>query len=325
MGIRQSNVKNRHRNLRRYTICSASAILGFAGFTTDAPAAPITFTAGTTVTADSEVLNGGVLHTAFNGSNSAQTVNGVLFSGANSTTAWGSNLAWTGLNGANTSAFDDGGWGAFDADNTREVFTKVPFADHNAMIDPSSADITARILEAIASVGMDADAPWLRQALNYVWNDQLPDGAWFGRWGVNYLYGTWQVIQGLTKFGISTQDSRLQRGARWLMSKQQPCGGWGETPATYDDPSLRGTGTPTASQTAWAILGLVAAGQAQSDSVKRGIRFLIDSQQGDGSWIEEEFTGTGFPRVFYLRYHYYRIYFPLMALARYRAAVSASR
>lgn len=215
----------------------------------------------------------------------------------------------------------DGGWGAFDADNTREIYTKVPFADHNAMIDPSSADITARILEAAASIGLNREEPWLQKALQYVWDDQAEDGAWFGRWGVNYIYGTWQVLQGLTKFGISPQDSRLQRGAHWLISKQQSCGGWGETPATYDDPSLRGTGTPTASQTAWALLGLIAAGRAQSDAVTRGVQFLLDRQQSDGSWIEPEFTGTGFPRVFYLRYHYYRIYFPLMALSRYRAAL----
>ncbi len=215
----------------------------------------------------------------------------------------------------------DGGWGAFDADNIREAFTKVPFADHNAMIDPSSADISARILEAAASIGLDAREPWQLKALDYVWNDQQHDGAWFGRWGVNYIYGTWQVLQGLVKYGISPQDSRLQRGVQWLISKQQACGGWGETPATYDNPQLRGTGTPTASQTAWALLGLIAAGRADSPAVTRGIQFLLDHQQPDGSWIEAEFTGTGFPRVFYLRYHYYRIYFPLMALSRYRAAL----
>lgn len=213
----------------------------------------------------------------------------------------------------------DGGWGAFDADNTRHVFTKVPFADHNAMIDPSSADISARILEAAAYVGADPQSPWLQKALAYVWSDQQPDGAWFGRWGVNYIYGTWQVLQGLTKFGISPSDSRLQRGAKWLIEHQQQCGGWGETPATYDDPSLRGTGTPTASQTAWAILGLLAAGHGNSMAVERGVRFLLERQNPDGTWDEPEFTGTGFPRVFYLRYHYYRIYFPLMALSRYAA------
>lgn len=218
----------------------------------------------------------------------------------------------------------NGGWGAFDVDNTREVFTKVPFADHNAMIDPSSADITARILEAFAGVTPERDLPCMLKSLKYIWSDQCDDGAWFGHWGVNYIYGTWQVIQGLTRFGISPQDSRLQRGAAWLIAKQQPCGGWGETPASYDDPSLRGTGKPTASQTAWAILGLVSAGQADSEAVRRGVQFLIDTQQADGGWNEPEFTGTGFPRVFYLRYHYYRIYFPLMALSRYQTAITSA-
>jgi squalene-hopene/tetraprenyl-beta-curcumene cyclase len=220
----------------------------------------------------------------------------------------------------------DGGWGAFDADNTRELFTKVPFADHNAMIDPSTADITARILEACGGLNLASSAPgdWLQRALEFVWKDQCPDDAWFGRWGVNYLYGTWQVIQGLTRFGVSVDHPRLQAAADWLVEKQQPCGGWGETPASYDDPSLRGTGTPTASQTAWALLGLLAAGRAGSDAVARGIQFLLERQQPDGSWQEEEFTGTGFPRVFYLRYHYYRINFPLMALARYHAQTEAA-
>jgi squalene-hopene/tetraprenyl-beta-curcumene cyclase len=219
----------------------------------------------------------------------------------------------------------DGGWGAFDADNTRELFTKVPFADHNAMIDPSTADITARVLEGFAGINLTAGPgrEWLQRALDFVWQDQCPDHAWFGRWGVNYLYGTWQVIQGLVRYGIDPRDPRLQNAADWLIDKQQPCGGWGETPATYDDPSLRGTGTPTASQTAWALLGLIAAGRANTDAAARGVQFLIDTQQPDGGWHEPEFTGTGFPRVFYLRYHSYRIYFPLMALARYRHATTA--
>ncbi len=217
----------------------------------------------------------------------------------------------------------DGGWGAFDADNTREVFTKVPFADHNAMIDPSTADITARVLEGLAYAGLKRNGDWLERALEFVWNDQQSDHAWFGRWGVNYLYGTWQVLQGLVQFGISADDPRLQRGADWLVAKQQECGGWGETPQTYDDPGLRGQGLPTASQTAWAVLGLLAAGRADDPSTRRGIEFLMRTQQPDGGWTEPEFTGTGFPRVFYLRYHYYPIYFPLMALARYRKAIGA--
>lgn len=218
----------------------------------------------------------------------------------------------------------DGGWGAFDADNTREVFTKVPFADHNAMIDPSTADITARVLESFACLKLPADQPWMQKALQFVWNDQQPDHCWFGRWGVNYLYGTWQVLVGLTQLGIPASDPRLQRAAAWLKSKQQACGGWGETPQSYDDPSLRGTGIPTASQTAWAVLGLIAAGEAPSETCRRGIEFLLDTQQPDGTWHETEFTGTGFPRVFYLRYHLYRHYFPLMALGRYAAAMKSA-
>jgi squalene-hopene/tetraprenyl-beta-curcumene cyclase len=217
----------------------------------------------------------------------------------------------------------DGGWGAFDADNTREVFTKVPFADHNAMIDPSTADITARVLESFACLKLPADQPWIQQALNFVWRDQQPDHCWFGRWGVNYIYGTWQVLVGLTQLGVPATDQRLRRAVDWLKSKQHACGGWGETPQTYDDPSLRGTGIPTASQTAWAVLGLIAAGEAASDACRRGIQFLLDTQQPDGTWDEAEFTGTGFPRVFYLRYHLYRHYFPLMALGRYLRATAA--
>ncbi len=218
----------------------------------------------------------------------------------------------------------DGGWGAFDADNTREVFTKVPFADHNAMIDPSTADITARVLESFACLKLPADQPWMQKALNFVWNDQQPDHAWFGRWGVNYIYGTWQVLVGLTQLGIPATDQRLRCAANWLKSKQQSCGGWGETPQSYDDPSLRGTGVPTASQTAWAVLGLIAADEADSEACQKGIEFLLDTQQPDGTWHETEFTGTGFPRVFYLRYHLYRHYFPLMALGRYATALSST-
>jgi len=224
----------------------------------------------------------------------------------------------------------DGGWGAFDADNTREVFTKVPFADHNAMIDPSTSDITARVLEGLASVGAAeytesgrhaATLSFMERALEFIWRDQQPDDCWFGRWGVNYIYGTWQVLQGLTKLGISPFDHRLQRAADWLTMTQQASGGWGETAGSYDDPILRGRGPVTASQTAWAVLGLIAAGRADSPPCHRGIEYLLSTQQSDGSWLETEFTGTGFPRVFYLRYHYYRIYFPLMALARYREAL----
>jgi squalene-hopene/tetraprenyl-beta-curcumene cyclase len=217
----------------------------------------------------------------------------------------------------------DGGWAAFDVDIDNEVLTKVPFADHNAMLDPSCADITARILELLGALGYSAEHPAAKRALDYLWRTQEPQGCWYGRWGVNYIYGTWQVLQGLESLGCATDDSRLQRAADWLEAVQQPCGGWGESCRSYDDPSTMGQGDPTASQTAWALLGLIAAGRAQASSVARGIQYLTATQRPDGSWDEAAFTGTGFPRVFYLRYHLYRIYFPLMALARYQAAVGA--
>jgi squalene-hopene/tetraprenyl-beta-curcumene cyclase len=217
----------------------------------------------------------------------------------------------------------NGGWGAFDADNDRELLTKVPFADHNAMIDPATGDISARVLEAFAGLGLPAELPAIQRALTFIWADQEEDYAWFGRWGVNYIYGTWQVIVGMVEMGISPTDARIRRAADWLKSKQQECGGWGETVATYDDPSQRGTGEVTASQTAWAVLGLMAAGEVRSEAVSRGIEYLLSTQAADGTWAELQFTGTGFPRVFYLRYHFYPLYFPLMALARYRTATAS--
>ena len=210
----------------------------------------------------------------------------------------------------------DGGWGAFDRDNDREIYTQVPFADHNAMIDPSTADLTSRVLEMFGAFGMTAQHPLAVRALDFIWKNQEEDHCWVGRWGINYLYGTWQVLVGLAAIGIPAGDPRVRRAVAWLKAHQQESGGWGETPATYDDPRLRGTGTPTASQTAWALMGLCAAGELNSPAVEAGLRFLLDTQNDDGSWDEPEFTGTGFPRVFYLRYHLYRIYFPLMALGR---------
>lgn len=211
----------------------------------------------------------------------------------------------------------DGGWGAFDRDNAREVFTQVPFADHNAMIDPSTADLTARMLEMFSYLGLSADHPALRRALKFVWDDQDPENCWYGRWGVNYIYGTWQSLVGLTRIGVPLTDARVRRAANWLKTVQQENGGWGETPRSYDDPSLKGQGPVTASQTAWAILGLISAGEGESESVQRGIEFLLNTQNDDGTWNEDSWTGTGFPRVFYLKYHLYRISFPLMALSRY--------
>lgn len=211
----------------------------------------------------------------------------------------------------------DGGWGAFDLDNNRELFTRVPFADHNAMIDPSTPDLTARCLEMFAEIGIPGNHPRVRAGIDYLWRVQEADGSWYGRWGVNYIYGTWQALVGLSKIGVPHDDPRIRRAVEWLKTVQQECGGWGETPGSYNDPALRGQGEPTASQTAWALLGLMAAGEVESDSVQRGISYLLDTQHADGTWSEEAFTGTGFPKVFYLKYHLYRVYFPLMALARY--------
>lgn len=210
----------------------------------------------------------------------------------------------------------DGGWGAFDRDNDREIFTRVPFADHNAMIDPSTADLTARMLEMYAGLGMTVDHAIARRALDFIWREQEYDHCWFGRWGVNYIYGTWQTLVGLAAIGIPTNDPRVRKAVEWFKTTQQETGGWGETPRSYDDPSLRGRGTPTASQTAWALMGLLAGGEADSPAVDAAVQFLLDTQRDDGTWDEEPFTGTGFPRVFYLKYHLYRTYFPLMALSR---------
>jgi squalene-hopene/tetraprenyl-beta-curcumene cyclase len=209
----------------------------------------------------------------------------------------------------------DGGWGAFDRDNDAEFLCHVPFADHNAMIDPSTPDLTGRVLEALGRLGYRATHPAVAGGIAYLRRTQEIDGAWYGRWGVNYIYGTWQVLVGLAAVGLPPDDPMVRRAAVWLQRHQLPCGAWGESAATYDHPELRGEGPPTASQTAWAILGLMSAGLVRSDSVKRGVDWLLAQQLADGTWHEDEFTGTGFPRVFYLKYHYYRVYFPLLALA----------
>jgi squalene-hopene/tetraprenyl-beta-curcumene cyclase len=218
---------------------------------------------------------------------------------------------------------DDGGWGAFDRNNNRRFLCYVPFADHNAMIDPSTPDLTGRVLEALGKLGRRTGDPAVDRAVAYLRKTQEPDGSWFGRWGVNHVYGTWQSLTGLTAVGVPTDDHAVVAGANWLLACQQSCGGWGESPDSYADRRCRGMGPPTASQTAWAVLGLLAAGLERHPAVTRGIRFLLERQQRDGTWYEPEFTGTGFPRVFYLRYHYYPIYFPLMALSRWAMSAAA--
>lgn len=216
----------------------------------------------------------------------------------------------------------DGGWGAFDRDNNRQFLCYVPFADHNAMIDPSTPDVTGRVLEALGRLGFRQGNPAVDRAIGFLRVTQEADGSWFGRWGVNYVYGTWQVLAGLARVGVPPDDPAVVAGANWLLAHQQPCGGWGESADSYADPRLRGQGPPTASQTAWAVMGLLAAGLENHPAVARGVRFLIERQRLDGTWEEPEFTGTGFPRVFYLRYHYYPMYFPLMALSQWAATAA---
>jgi squalene-hopene/tetraprenyl-beta-curcumene cyclase len=217
----------------------------------------------------------------------------------------------------------DGGWGAFDRDNDAAFLCHVPFADHNAMIDPSTPDITARVLEMLGGFGYRGDSPIVAKALKFLRRTQEPDGAWYGRWGVNYIYGTWQTLVGLRAVDVPLNDPMVQRGGDWLVRCQQPDGGWGESADSYDAPELRGQGPSTASQTAWALLGLIAAGRNSDTATRRGVDYLLKTQRTDGRWDEPQFTGTGFPRVFYLRYHMYPIYFPLLALSVYRRRTSA--
>jgi squalene-hopene/tetraprenyl-beta-curcumene cyclase len=217
----------------------------------------------------------------------------------------------------------NGGWASFDKDNTRMVFQNIPFADHNAMLDPPTVDITGRVLEMLAAYGVTGDDKRIKRAIKFILNEQEPDGSWFGRWGVNYIYGTMLVLRGLQAMGVDHHEPYVQQGADWLRMVQNSDGGWGESCGSYDDATTRGIGPSTPSQTAWAIMGLLAAGDTRSESVQRGILYLLEKQRPDGHWDEDQYTGTGFPRVFYLAYHLYRDYFPLIALSTYARDFSA--
>jgi squalene-hopene/tetraprenyl-beta-curcumene cyclase len=213
----------------------------------------------------------------------------------------------------------DGGWGAFDADNTRTLCTKLPFCDFGEVIDPPSADVTAHVVEALAAEGL-ADGVACRRGVQWLLAAQEPDGSWFGRWGANYVYGIGGVVPALIAAGIPADALCIRRAIRWLEQHQNDDGGWGEDLRSYDNRAWAGRGESTASQTAWALLALLAADQRSSDAVERGVRWLCETQRPDGSWDEPQFTGTGFPGDFYINYHLYRMVFPITALGRYLEA-----
>ncbi|WP_068071858.1 squalene--hopene cyclase [Novosphingobium lentum] len=223
-------------------------------------------------------------------------------------------LEWTvGLQSAN------GGWGAFDADNDNDYLNNLPFADHGALLDPPTADVSARVVSLLAQLGESNDSGRMKAALVYLEREQEADGSWFGRWGVNHVYGTWSVLCALGRAGIDRDTPMVARAVEWLNAIQNADGGWGESCDSYALSRKQHTPAPsTASQTAWAVLGLMAVGEVASPAVERGIGWLTDHQAEDGLWGQEMYTGGGFPRVFYLRYHGYPRYFPVWALARYR-------
>jgi squalene-hopene/tetraprenyl-beta-curcumene cyclase len=209
-----------------------------------------------------------------------------------------------------------GGWGAFDADNTSRLCAALPFCDFGEVTDPPSADVTAHAVEMLADEPA-ADLGQLRDGIAWLRAEQDPDGSWFGRWGANHVYGTGAVVPALVAAGIGADDPSVARAVGWLERHQNDDGGWGEDLRSYSDPAAVGRGASTASQTAWALLALLAANRRDSDAVRRGVGFLVDTQRSDGTWDENLYTGTGFPGDFYINYHLYRLTFPLMALGRY--------
>jgi squalene-hopene/tetraprenyl-beta-curcumene cyclase len=213
----------------------------------------------------------------------------------------------------------NGGWGAFDADNTSEYLNHIPFADHGALLDPPTADVTARCASMLAQLGSDADRRALDAALDFLRHTQEANGSWHGRWGMNYIYGTWSALCAFNAAGVSPQAPEIRRAVKWLEFMNNPDGGWGEHGSSYELDYRGHLPAPsTASQTAWALLGLMAAGEVDNPVVGRGIDYLLRTNAATGHWPEPHFTATGFPRVFYLRYHGYSKFFPLWALARYR-------
>ena len=226
------------------------------------------------------------------------------------------------LNWIATMQCKPGGWAAFDLDNDQEWLNAVPYGDLKAMIDPNTADVTARVLEMLGVCNLSIQPNNLERSLDYLLKEQETEGCWFGRWGVNYIYGTSGVLSALALINPLKYAGNINRGVNWLVKVQNADGGWGETCFSYNDPNLKGKGDSTASQTAWALIGLISAGEAMGklalDSIEKGINYLLETQKSDGTWDEIYFTGTGFPCHFYLKYHLYQQYFPLMALGKYQ-------
>jgi len=219
----------------------------------------------------------------------------------------------------------NGGWASFDADNTHYYLNHIPFADHGALLDPPTSDVSARCLGFLAQIGYAADHRACTRSIEYLRREQERDGSWFGRWGTNYIYGTWSVLSALNAAGIGPDSPEVARAVAWLLARQHADGGWGERGESYFPDQPHGEAPfSTASQTAWALLGLMAAGQVEHPAVARGIAYLVNSQDPEGNWDEPWFTAVGFPRVFYLRYHGYRAFFPLWALARYRRLMTGN-
>ncbi len=213
---------------------------------------------------------------------------------------------------------DDGGWGAFDINNNKTLINKIPFADLESLLDPSTCDLTGRALELLGLIGFPRSHRIVERAVRFIRQNQEVDGPWYGRWGVNYLYGTCHVLCGLHSVGENMRQPYIRRAVQWLLDHQNADGGWGESCLSYEEPEMyRGVGKSTASQTAWALMGLMAAGIVRHSSVARGVTFLLRTQNASGTWHESEFTGTGFPKYFFIKYHMYQHYFPLMALTRY--------
>lgn len=213
---------------------------------------------------------------------------------------------------------NNGGWGAFDKDNCKHLLNKIPFADLEALIDPPTADLTGRMLELMGNFDYSKTEMAAVKALEFLKSEQEPEGPWWGRWGVNYIYGTWSVLSGLGAIGEDMSQPYIKKAVNWLKSRQNMDGGWGEVCESYTDRSLMGCGPSTPSQTSWALLSLFVAGEVASESVTRGIGYLLATQKEDGTWDEDAFTGTGFPKFFMIKYHIYRNCFPLTALGRYR-------